>query len=51
MKLNKNLNEVRGRILEMKPLSSIRKVLFDVKREGSKKKMMLEDGFTNSIIE
>ncbi|XP_044463243.1 uncharacterized protein LOC123194143 [Mangifera indica] len=39
--LNDNPDEVRGRILSVKPLPSIREVVSDVRREESRKKVML----------
>ena len=39
--LNKNLDEVRGRILGMKPLPYIREVASEVCQEESKMKVML----------
>ena len=39
--LNPNLDEVRGRILGTKPLPSIRAVFSEVRREESRKKVML----------
>lgn len=41
LRLNKNLDEVRGRILATKPLPNIREASSEVRREESKKKLML----------
>ncbi|XP_024027458.1 uncharacterized protein LOC112093390 [Morus notabilis] len=50
MGLNKNLDEVRGRILGTKPLPSIREVFFEVRREESRKKVMLGESSTAAPI-
>lgn len=42
--LNKNLDEVRGRILGTKPLPSIREAFAEVRREESRRKVMLARG-------
>ena len=47
MGLNKNLDEVRGRILGMKPLPSIREAFSEVRREESRKKVMMGDVLGN----
>ena len=39
--LNKNLDEVRGRILGFKPLPSVREVFSEIRREESRRKVML----------
>lgn len=39
--LNKDLDEVRGTVLETKPLPSIREVFSEVRREESRKKIMM----------
>ena len=39
--LNSNFDEVRGRLLETKPFPSIREVFAKVRREESRKKIML----------
>ena len=39
--LNKNLDEVRGRILKRKPLPSLREVFAEVRREEGQRKVML----------
>ena len=39
--LNKNLDEVRGRVLATKPLPSLSKAFFEVQREKRRKKVML----------
>ncbi|KAL5540397.1 hypothetical protein UlMin_042420 [Ulmus minor] len=41
LSLNKNLDEVRGRILGMKPLLNIRETFSEVRREESRKKLMM----------
>ena len=49
--LNKNLDEVRGRILGTKPLPSIREAFSEVRREESRKKIMLGVPNQNQNIE
>ncbi|GAV58382.1 UBN2_3 domain-containing protein [Cephalotus follicularis] len=44
--LNKELDEVRGRILSIKPLPSVREVFSVVRREESRRKVMLGLGTT-----
>ncbi|GAV89710.1 UBN2_3 domain-containing protein, partial [Cephalotus follicularis] len=44
--LNKELDEVRGRILSIKPLPSVREVFSEVRREESRGKVMLGLGTT-----
>ncbi|RVW40843.1 Retrovirus-related Pol polyprotein from transposon RE1 [Vitis vinifera] len=39
--LNKNLDEVCGRVLSIKPLPSVREVFFEIRREESRQKVML----------
>ncbi|KAF7835374.1 Retrovirus-related Pol polyprotein from transposon TNT 1-94 [Senna tora] len=39
--LNKSLGKIRGRILSVKPLPSLREVLSTVRHEGSRRKLML----------
>ncbi|XP_021907636.1 uncharacterized protein LOC110821962 isoform X1 [Carica papaya] len=39
--LNKNLDVIRGRVLSTKPLSSIREVFSEVRREESRRKIMM----------
>lgn len=41
MRLNKNLDEVRGRILGMKPLPTIREAFSIVQKEESRKNVMM----------
>lgn len=41
MGLNKNLDDVRGRILGIKPLSNIGAVFSEVRHEASRKKVMM----------
>ena len=49
--LNLNLNEVRGRLLGIEAFLSIRDVFAEVRREQSKKKVMLIDsGHSNSEV-
>lgn len=49
--LNKNQDEVRGRILATKPLPNIREAFSKVPREESKKKLMLGSSPHQSDIE
>ena len=52
--LNKGLDEVRGRILGMKPLPNIKEVFAEVQREESCKRVMLggtNDKNTNSMVQ
>lgn len=49
--LNKNLDEVRGRILGTKPLPSIREVFSEVRRKESRRKIMLGSTNQSSITE
>ena len=39
--LNKNLDEVRGRVMDTKPLPSLREAFSEVRREESQKKVMM----------
>ena len=39
--LNKNLDEIRGRLMGVKPLRSLREAFFEVHCEESKKKLMM----------
>ena len=39
--LNKNLDEVRGRILSKQPLPSLREAFAEVRKEESRKKVMM----------
>lgn len=48
--LNKDLDEVRGRILGKDPLSSIKEAFAEVRREESLKRVMLGES-TNTILE
>lgn len=43
MGLNKTLDDVRGRILGIKPLPTLREVFSEVRREESRKRVMLTD--------
>ena len=49
--LNQNLDEVRGRILGTKPFPNIREVFFEVRREKSRKKVMMGSMTTQSATE
>ncbi|XP_031277410.1 uncharacterized protein LOC116135837 [Pistacia vera] len=49
--LNKNLDEIRGRILGTKPLPNIREVVLEVHREESQKKVMLGTQNNQQITE
>ena len=40
--LNKELDEVRGRILGQKPLPSLREVFLEIRREESRRRVMLQ---------
>lgn len=51
MGLNKNLDEMRGRVLGTKPLPSIREVFSEVRREESRKKMTIEESSTIASME
>ena len=48
---NKNLDEVRGRVLGTKPLPSIREVFSEVRREESRKKVMMGESSTVPLAE
>lgn len=50
MGLNKNLDEVRGRVLGIKSLPSIREVFFEIRREESRKKVMMGDTQSTYLI-
>lgn len=41
--LNKDLDEVRGRVLSLKPLPSIREVFSTVRHEESRRKVMMRE--------
>lgn len=47
--LNDNLDEVRGRILGTKPLPKIREVVSEVRREESRKQVMLHKSESDSV--
>ena len=49
--LNKNLDEVRGRILGTKPLPNIREAFSEVRREESRKKVMMGSQTTSTVTE
>ncbi|KAL3530599.1 hypothetical protein ACH5RR_009921 [Cinchona calisaya] len=51
MGLNKNLDEDRGRILGMKPSPSIREVFSEVRKEESRKKVMMWDVPATSTVD
>ena len=44
--LNKDLDEVRGRIMGIKPLPTIREAFAEVWREESREKLMMTDNHT-----
>ena len=48
--LNKNLDEARGRILGIKPLSSIQEAFFEVQREESWKKVIMRNHSISTTI-
>lgn len=41
LRLNKNLDEVGGRIMGTKPLPNLREAFYEVRREESRKKVMM----------
>ena len=47
-RVNRNLDEVKGRILGQKPLPSIREVFSEVRQEECKKRVMFGDTETSS---
>src|ERR1051325_4825973 len=49
--INKDLDEVRGRVLGTKPLPKLREVLSEVRREESRRKVMLGNSVTVPIVE
>src|ERR1044072_1910570 len=49
--LNKELDEVRGRVLETKPLPKVREVFSEVKREENRRKLMLGKSTSASYSE
>ncbi|KAL5565961.1 hypothetical protein UlMin_029125 [Ulmus minor] len=49
--LNKELDEVRGRIMGSKPLPNIRDAFSEVRREESRKKLMMSDNLSTSTVE
>jgi hypothetical protein len=49
--LNKNLDEVRGRIMGTKPLSNLREAFSEVRREESRKKVMMGPHNSAHIME
>ena len=49
--LNKDLDEVRGRIMGIKPLPTIWEAFAEVQREESRKKLMMTDNHTTSAVE
>ena len=48
--LNKDLDEVRGRIMGIKPLPTIREAFAKVRREESRKKLMITDNHTHLLL-
>nr|GMD96260.1 uncharacterized protein At1g01500 [Ipomoea batatas] len=48
--LNKDLDQVRGRIMSIRPFPSIRKVFSEVRREESRQKLMMADTTSHSEI-
>ena len=48
--LNSNLDEVRGQLLGTKPFPSMKEVFAEVRREESRKKVMLPSGSVNEGI-
>ncbi|KAJ1430123.1 hypothetical protein SESBI_07907 [Sesbania bispinosa] len=49
--LDKDLNKVHGRILETKPFPKIREVFSEIRREESRRKLMLGNTLSDSTIE
>ena len=49
--LNKDLDDVRGRIMGIKPLPTIREAFAEVHREESRKKLMMTDNHTTLTTE
>ena len=49
--LNKDLDDVRGRIMGIKPLPTIREAFAEVSREESRKKLMMTDNLTTLAAE
>ena len=49
--LNKDLDEVRGRIMGIKPLPTIREAFAEVRREESRKKLMMTDNQSLPSVE
>ena len=49
--LNKNLDEVRGRVMGTKPLLNLREAFSEVRREESRKKVMMGSQNSASILE
>jgi hypothetical protein len=49
--LNKNLDEVRGRIMGTKPLPNLREAFSEVRREESRKKVMMGPHNSAQIME
>ncbi|XP_024030846.1 uncharacterized protein LOC112094389 [Morus notabilis] len=49
--LNKNLDEVRGRVMGTKPLLSLREGFFEVRREESRKKVMMGGQHSSPTLE
>ena len=51
MGLNEDLDDVRGRVIETKPLISLREVFSEVPREKSRKKVMMGGQHSSSTLE
>lgn len=49
--LNKDLDEVRGRVMGIKPFPTIREAFAEVRREESRKKLMLPDANITPAVE
>ncbi|KAL5565077.1 hypothetical protein UlMin_028241 [Ulmus minor] len=49
--LNKELDEVRGKIMGIKPLPNIREAFSEVRREESRKNLMMTDNLSTSTVE
>ena len=47
MGLNCELDDVRSRVLSRRPLPSIQEVFFEVQREESRRKVMLQEHLTS----
>ena len=49
--LNKDLDEVRGRVMGIKPFPTIREAFAEVRREESRKKLMMTDKNITPAVE